>query len=804
MANSSFADVSLGDIADFRNGKAISPEKYTAGGKHPVFGSNGQIARSNEVLYPDPAIVIGRVGAYCGCVHYVSRASWVTDNAIVALPKDGNDIRYLFYLLGSLELQRTAIGSAQPLMTQGGLKVVRTKAPPLTEQKAIAAVLGALDDKIELNRRMNATLEAMARALFQSWFIDFDPVRANLDRNQPSPQPSPTGRGSKDREKAELPSPLGRRAGDEGAFGFLDGRQPVGLDPATAALIPAHFDLKAEGVVPTGWRGTTLGEVIEISDSKRTPLSGREREARKGKYPYHGAASVMDYVDDFIFDGIYALMGEDGSVINEDGTPVLQYVWGKFWVNNHAHVLRGKNGISTEHLLLHLKGCNIAPFVNGAVQPKLNQGNMNRIPFMLPPPEIGQAFAKTIEPLFAQIRANTEQSRTLATLRGKNPESDLLRANDTDFLKGLGAMRAGQVTHTGLLLFGQAEVIAAHCPQAQVHYVHQPSDTAAARNDQWRVGLLLALERIEQTFSGPANPEEELSVGLFKLRVPAFPLDSVREAVLNALTHRNYADPGEVLIRHTKREVVVTSPGGFVGGITVENFLRHEPVARNRTLADALVRLRLVEAAGMGRRRMWVQALSLGKPAPRPESDGHLVTLRLFNTGCDTAMAGLVSRLNHEGQDIGLDTLLVLSQLREHPYMDADTAARLLRVDVDEARRLLDELGPSGLGVLERKSHTRSATFHLTKGIARELLGKAAYTKTRGLNPIRYAEMVREYLHDHPSISNREVRELLGLGESPTAQVEASRYLKKWSGLSGFLTAEGNGAKRCYRLKETS
>jgi type I restriction enzyme S subunit len=248
--------------------------------------------------------------------------------------------------------------------------------PPTATREAIAAVLGALDDKIELNRRMNATLEAMARALFQSWFVDFDPVRAKLD-----------------------------------------GRPPAALDPATAALFPAHFDHKAEGVVPTGWRATTLGEVIEISDSKRIPLSGREREARKGKYAYHGAASVMDYVDDFLFDGIYALMGEDGSVINDDGTPVLQYVWGKFWVNNHAHVLRGKNGVSTEHLLLHLKGCNIAPFVNGAVQPKLNQGNMNRIPFMLPPPEIGQAFAKTIDPLFAQIRANTEQSRTLATLR---------------------------------------------------------------------------------------------------------------------------------------------------------------------------------------------------------------------------------------------------------------------------------------------------------------------------------------------------------------------------------------------------
>ena len=397
-----------------------------------------------------------------------------------------------------------------------------------------------------------------------------------------------------------------------------------------------------------------------------------------------------------------------------------------------------------------------------------------------------------------------EMGRARAILRGKNPESELLQANDADFLKGLGGLRGGQVTHTGLLLFGQPEVIATHCPQAQVHYVHQPSDTAASRNDQWRVGLLLALERIVQAFSGPANPEEELSVGLFKLRVPAFPLDSVREAVLNALTHRDYADPGEVLIRHTPREVVVTSPGGFVGGITAENFLRHEPIARNRTLADALVRLRLVEAAGMGRRRMWVQSLSFGKPAPRAESDGCRVTLRLFNTGCDTAMAGLVSRLNQEGRDIGLDTLLVLSHLREHPYVDADEAARLLQLSTDDARRLLDEMGPSNMGLLERKSHTRSATFHLAKGIARELLGKAAYTKTRGLNPIRYAEMVREFLYDHPSISNREVRELLGLGESATAQVEASRYLKKWSGASGFLTPEGNGAMRRYRLKQNS
>jgi type I restriction enzyme S subunit len=374
------------------------------------------IVHADDLVFPHR----GSIGLV-GIVPRNNVERYALSSSLMKLTCDRKQVEplFLFYFFRSDEGRHELLKNASTVGTPGigqplsSLRSIKVPLPPLAEQKAIAAVLGALDDKIELNRRMNATLEAMARALFQSWFIDFDPVRRNMDRNQPSTRPS------------GHPSPSGRRAGDEGASGLdfdpvrakLDGRQPVGLDTATAALFPAHFDHQSDGVVPTGWLATTLGDVIEISDSKRIPLSGREREARKGKYPYHGAASVMDYVDDYLFDGIYALMGEDGSVINEDGTPVLQYVWGKFWVNNHAHVLRGKNGISTEHLLLHLKGCNIAAFVNGAVQPKLNQGNMNRIPFILPPPEIGQAFAKTIEPLFAQIRANTEQSRTLATLR---------------------------------------------------------------------------------------------------------------------------------------------------------------------------------------------------------------------------------------------------------------------------------------------------------------------------------------------------------------------------------------------------
>lgn len=394
-----------------------------------------------------------------------------------------------------------------------------------------------------------------------------------------------------------------------------------------------------------------------------------------------------------------------------------------------------------------------------------------------------------------------EVARARSILRSKSPESELLRFNDVGFLRGLEAIRGDRITHTGLLLFGHPDVLSERCPQAQVHYVHQPSETKVARNDVWRAGLLQVVTKIEEIFSGPVNPEEELSVGLFKLRIPAFPLDVVREAVLNAVTHRDYADPGEVLIRHTPRELAVTSPGGFVGGIRVDNILRHEPVARNRTLANAFLKLRLVEAAGTGRRRIFVPMLSYGKRAPQYESADERVTLHIFDGVFDRVLAQMVAKWNADGREIQLDALLILAYMKEHPYIDAKRAAPLLQLDREDARSALDQLSVPGKGILERRGRTQAATFHLAKGVAKDLLGRAAYTRTKGIAPARFAEIVREYVQDHGSITNRECRELLGLGDSASAQVEASRYLKKWSASGGFLRAEGTPPRVKYSLR---
>ena len=394
--------------------------------------------------------------------------------------------------------------------------------------------------------------------------------------------------------------------------------------------------------------------------------------------------------------------------------------------------------------------------------------------------------------------------RARQILRSKAPSSGLLELSETEFLQGLEAVRDGRVTHAGMLLFARREVLARYCPQAQFHYVFHDSETTVARNDIDRMPLLEVVERMEHVFVGPLNPEREIELGLFKLRIPQFPVEGVREAVLNALTHRDYQNPGEILLRHSAKELVVTSPGGFVDGITPDNILRHEAVPRNRTLANALVKLRLVESSGIGRKRIFRSALVYGKRRPEYSTDGFSVTLRIFNQGAHEALAALIARLDAQGADVGLDELLVLDALRSQDFIDVSEAARVLQTSREDARRVLDGMSLPALGLIERRGHTASATFHLAKGIAKELKGKAAYTKTRGLNPVRYAEMVREYLRDHQTIRNRELRELLGLGDSPSAQVEASRYFKKWSEAEGFLDQHGNGNSKFYTLRKAS
>jgi ATP-dependent DNA helicase RecG len=209
-----------------------------------------------------------------------------------------------------------------------------------------------------------------------------------------------------------------------------------------------------------------------------------------------------------------------------------------------------------------------------------------------------------------------------------------------------------------------------------------------------------------------------------------------------------------------------------------------------------------VERAGIGRRRIFIPSLSYGKRMPRYETDGARVTLRIFDGSFDERMASLVAKWKEQGRDIDLDGLLILSYLRERAFIDTRSASTLLQLPMDDARTVLDRFAQTTSGFLERRGKAKSVTYHLTKVVASDLLGKAAYTETKGVDSVRYPEMVRAFLRDHDSMTPKQCRELLRLGESATARVQVSRLLKEWSAPAGFLRREGKPPKVTYYLRE--
>lgn len=230
--------VPLGELTENLDGRRIPVrESDRKPGPYPYYGASGIVDWVDGYLFDGEYLLIGEDGENLRTrqtpIAFMAKGRfWVNNHAHIVRGNHRADTRFLSYALSQTDIGGYLTGSTMPKLTQGNLNRIPVVAPPLTEQKAIAAVLGALDDKIELNRRMNATLDAMARALFQSWFVDFDPVRA----------------------KAE-------------------GRPPAGLDEPTAALFPAHFQDSELGEIPQGWRVGTINDLTHFSRTSLTPAS---------------------------------------------------------------------------------------------------------------------------------------------------------------------------------------------------------------------------------------------------------------------------------------------------------------------------------------------------------------------------------------------------------------------------------------------------------------------------------------------------------------------------------------------------
>jgi len=409
--------VTVAAFAPFAYGKGLPEHQRDSSGHVPVFGSNGVVGFHGEALTSGPTVVIGRKGTV-GAVHYSPKPCWPIDTTFYVVDPDPCVLRFKYYLLKALGLEHMNADSAVPGLNRDAAHSREVLVPPLAEQRAIAHILGALDDKIELNRRMNATLEAMARALFKSWFVDFDPVRAKME---------------------------GR---------WRRGQSLPGLPAHLWDLFPDRLVDSELGEIPEGWTPASLGDIAD------NPRRSVKPDVVPPTMPYVGlehmprrciALDTWARADE---------VASGKSRFKED-----EILFGKLRPYFHKVGIAPVDGVCSTDILVIVPKCaewhsyvlllvSSKAFVDytdarsaGTKMPRTNWADMARYPLALPPLNLAKAFEDHVAGFRRRITTNVRQNRRLASLRDALLPKLLSGEIDVSGLDGLAdpPAQAGEV-----------------------------------------------------------------------------------------------------------------------------------------------------------------------------------------------------------------------------------------------------------------------------------------------------------------------------------------------------------------------
>lgn len=324
-------------------------------------------------------------------------------------------------------------------------------------------------------------------------------------------------------------------------------------------------------------------------------------------------------------------------------------------------------------------------------------------------------------------------------------------------------------TLTGLLLVGRESVLQQRVATHELAF-QVLAQQAVRFNEFRRFPLLKALDWLETNFR-PYNPEQELQVGLFRVPVPLVDMAAFREAVANALIHRDYHRMGAVHVRLEDEALVISNPGGLVDGVTLANLLVTEPRPRNRALADAMKRIGVVERSGRGVDTIYRGMLKFGRPAPDyGRTDANNVVLQLPTVPADVAFRRMVVDTERQrSAELPIDSLIALAALREFKRLTAEGLAQHIQRDTARAKRTLEALTEAGL--VEAHGNTRGRSYTLSAPVYSVVSDKVAYTRQVGFGPIQHEQMVLSYIRQHGQIKRAEVMDLCRLTEGQAKQL---------------------------------
>jgi ATP-dependent DNA helicase RecG len=383
--------------------------------------------------------------------------------------------------------------------------------------------------------------------------------------------------------------------------------------------------------------------------------------------------------------------------------------------------------------------------------------------------------AMVIEALSAEQLDPLQRHRLREAIRKYGGEQSLLALADEELEGALGLCKetlgVRRPTVAGLLLLGKESQLRDHLPAYEVAF--QVLDgTDVKVNEFFRKPMLETFEAVELLFKARVE-EEEIQVGLFRVPVPNYDRRAFREAVVNALVHRDFNRLGAVHIRLDASGLTISNPGGFVEGVNLRNLLVADPRSRNPLLADAVKRIGLAERTGRGVDRIFEGMLRYGRPAPDYSlSDDFTVSVSLANAAADLDFLKLVVEQEEKLGALPIDSLIILSRLREERRLTTADLAPSVQKPEANVRATLERLVEAGL--LEPHGAGRGRTYTLSARLYLKAGKKAEYVRQVGFDPIQQEQMVLSYIDKHGSIKRAETMDLCHLTKD-----QASKLLNK-------------------------
>ena len=391
-----------------------------------------------------------------------------------------------------------------------------------------------------------------------------------------------------------------------------------------------------------------------------------------------------------------------------------------------------------------------------------------------------------------------ELERLRRSILAYDGDKTLLELSDTDLYKALGfAKEVGEIlfpTVTGMLMIGKIESIRRFIPTAAMVF-QVMEGTSVKLNDDFVLPVLSAFEKMNNYLQA-WNPEIEIEMGLYRMSVPDFNKRALREALVNAFSHRDYTKMGRVRIMIAEEGMTIANPGGFIEGVTYKNLLTAEPHGRNPLLADALKRIGLAERTGRGIDRIFEGSLIYGRMLP-DYSASTTVTVSLFIPRCapDLQIARLVSdEQNRLGRPMPINTLLVLNALRDLPRSDVHQLSEAVNLTETMVKTILDKAIETNL--VEAYGSGRGRNYILSSRIYARKGKKTGYVQQSDIDEARYLELIRKMAENNDFISRADVVQLLRVPDN-----KAYRLLKKLVE-QGVLEAINKGHYAKYAMKK--